>query len=150
MSNTHPFQYDNWTFAHNGTISNIEEVRSSLPKEYRSRIKGETDSETLFQWLMLNIDERGVETGLQNAISFVDKVRGSGSSSMNFLLTNGKELFAYRRAYKKWAEYTLHYLESGDMVAVSSDPLTSGKWTMIPNSTLLSVGADLGMSLTPF
>ena len=87
------------------------------------------------------------EKGIGDAIHFIEEVKGPDSSALNFLLTNGRELFAYRRAFKKWAEYTLYYIKKRDAVIVSSDPLTEEHWTIIPNGELLSVKESLNPHL---
>lgn len=45
--NAHPFVYNNWLFAHNGGV-NRNHLLAQLGDDYRSEIKGETDSEVYF------------------------------------------------------------------------------------------------------
>ena len=57
--NSHPFQYGNWIFGHNGQIPNFDEYRDALlekvsPK-FRRFILGDTDSEVLFYLLISNM-----------------------------------------------------------------------------------------------
>src|SRR5580704_9827696 len=60
LPNTHPFENGRWVFAHNGTIKEIDWLRSQTAPERLSEIGGETDSELLFAWLLTRLDEAGV------------------------------------------------------------------------------------------
>ena len=56
IENCHPFQVGVWTFAHNGTITAIDTLRESLQQELRPplrhELRGDTDSELFFLWMM--------------------------------------------------------------------------------------------------
>ena len=56
LENTHPFHHDRWMFAHNGTVSRFQDVRSSLEAAIDRRlhrlIRGDTDSERCFLLLL--------------------------------------------------------------------------------------------------
>src|SRR5690554_429637 len=60
--NSHPFQYGNWIFAHNGQIPNFshyrEAVRAQISPVYRRFILGDTDSEVIFYLLLSNMARR--------------------------------------------------------------------------------------------
>ena len=62
MLNSHPFQYGNWIFAHNGDIPNFDEIRGQLvaeiPPELRRFILGDTDSEVIFYLMLGKLAER--------------------------------------------------------------------------------------------
>ncbi|NJN41163.1 MAG: class II glutamine amidotransferase [Flammeovirgaceae bacterium] len=55
-ANCHPFQYQNWLMAHNGGVENFSkvkrELRSHLSDELYVWIKGQTDSEHIFSFLV--------------------------------------------------------------------------------------------------
>lgn len=57
--NTHPFQFGQWTFAHNGNIIDYDKHRKTLlglvDKEFQPFILGDTDSELLFYVLLTKI-----------------------------------------------------------------------------------------------
>ena len=63
-ANAHPFVYDRWTFAHNGTIERFDVVReqmvAEMDDEWRGLVEGTTDSEWLFYFLLA----RGTRAGL--------------------------------------------------------------------------------------
>lgn len=60
--NTHPFQYGQWVFVHNGNISNFDGLRDELvsrvPAVLRRYILGDTDSEVLFYLLLGHMAKR--------------------------------------------------------------------------------------------
>lgn len=55
--NSHPFKYNNWLFAHNGSVDR-EGLLVLLKDKFSKRLKGETDSEVYFYWILQCIDER--------------------------------------------------------------------------------------------
>lgn len=85
--NTHPFVINNWAFAHNGTVLEIKDfpLKRYLPK-------GKTDSEHAFCYLLERIEEShsNKEKILKDE---AEKIRKMGR--FNFLLSNGKILYAY-------------------------------------------------------
>ncbi len=174
FENSHPFQYKNWLFAHNGSIiDNIESLRKAITPEYMQLIQGETDSETLFIWLMQNIELNGVIDGLKAGLKFIEECLSY--TSLNFLLTDGSKLYALRKARVNPDYYSLYYLsrdpERGEMfeykskqtrqlilskllneekaIIICSEKLTSEEnWTPIENNTLLTVDGNLKISAT--
>ena len=61
LTNTHPFQYGRWTFAHNGNIKNFDAVRDQMMAELSSLVSpyylGETDSELFFYFLLSYLEK---------------------------------------------------------------------------------------------
>ena len=106
--NTHPFirrfRDRDWVFAHNGTVAiNIpdEEFRRYHPV-------GETDSERAFCYILeefSQLQNEDLETMVTKLWSLAEEIGGYGASKFNFLLSDGKYLFAYMNKRK-----TLHYL----------------------------------------
>jgi predicted glutamine amidotransferase len=105
VENTHPFRRGRWVFAHNGTIGDLAALRSETSAARLAEIGGETDSEIFFAYLLARIDAEGggaegaspaaVENALVHASA---ELRASPSfSASNFLLSNGRELYAFRR-----------------------------------------------------
>lgn len=118
LLNTHPFQFANWCFAHNGEVGGFAEdpeVRAALRREvderFRGFIMGKTDSEVCFyaflSLLARRVDglhARGVEIGVVADClrETADRVRGLSDriagkpSLLTFLVTNGNLLIGYR------------------------------------------------------
>lgn len=146
--NTHPFFYGSYIFAHNGSVHAKRDLTEIMPKEYRDRIQGQTDSERLFHWILYYIDQRGgdVIEGIREAIEYVKANKGPETSAFNFVMSDGEAVYAYRSAYCKLDHYSLMYRireetdkYPGRSVIISSQRLGRGEWRAIDNDTLLVV-----------
>ena len=85
--NTHPFRFQNWAFAHNGTLEGFDDYRErileAMPPFIRRRVQGDTDSELLFHLFLSFMFDAGtvnrtnpgtatIRDALVSAISMVD------------------------------------------------------------------------------
>ncbi|HEY8427478.1 MAG TPA: class II glutamine amidotransferase [Sandaracinaceae bacterium] len=113
--NTHPFRMRQWLFAHNGTVEGFTAIRDrlleSMPDFLRRNVRGSTDSEHLFHVLLsflhdaghldhLEADDRVVLAAIRSSIALFDRLCaevGAPEPSLNFMLTNGRTLYAVRR-----------------------------------------------------
>lgn len=170
--NTHPFNSGNWIFAHNGNIDIKELIKEQLLHKYINCIKGETDSEIFFFWLIQNMVEYGFIKGIKKAIKFIEDNRGDSTSSLNFLLTNGEKIYALRKAFNNTTFYSLFYLVRDPQksiissyvskktsqliqskrlvdekaIIISSEKMTEEEnWIPISNSTLMIVEKNLDL-----
>lgn len=108
VENSHPFQYKNWLFAHNGAIDR-ECFLSLLKDEYKNALEGRTDSEVYFYWILQNIEEHGdVIVGIKYA---VNQIKAKSYSGLNFLLSDGVSLYAFRYSSRPRDYYSLFSLE---------------------------------------
>jgi len=106
--NSHPFKYKDWIFAHNGSVGR-DYLLPFLTDEYKEKLEGETDSEVYFYWLLQCIDEeRDTVKGIKRAIEYVVKRNYSG---LNFLLSDGSNLYAFRYSSRSRDYYTLYGLK---------------------------------------
>jgi len=165
--NSHPFVYDNWIFAHNGSLDG-DRLLHLLAEKYRSELKGETDSEIYFYWLLQCIEEKSgkVEDGIKAAI---DEIMKGFYGGLNFLLSDGTNLYAFRYSKQSRGYYSLFVLErdpsqpalfehiSGETealvkskmlrgekaVLVCSEKLTRERWKEIKPGNLLVIKGDL-------
>jgi predicted glutamine amidotransferase len=119
LVNTHPFERGRWVFAHNGTIEDVAWLRAQASRERLAEIRGETDSELLFAWLLTRLDEAGAAHGA--ASPDTDRAIGAavrtgrdrpGFGAFNFLLSDGVTLYAHRFGR------TMHLLERGPHDAI--------------------------------
>ncbi|MEO0073003.1 MAG: class II glutamine amidotransferase [candidate division WOR-3 bacterium] len=87
--NTHPFVINNWSFAHNGTVTKIKEWTL---KKFKP--KGETDSEHAFCYLLEKINN---ETDVQKIADILRKeaFKIQKLGKFNFLLSDGEYLYAF-------------------------------------------------------
>lgn len=106
--NSHPFKYKMWLFAHNGLV-NREYLLSLLRAEYKNCLMGETDSEVYFYWILQSIEEYGDSIeGIKRAIH---KTIEKNHSGLNFLLSDGNSLYAFRYSSHSKDYYTLYKLK---------------------------------------
>ncbi|MEM4295841.1 MAG: class II glutamine amidotransferase [Candidatus Anstonellales archaeon] len=109
--NSHPFKCKNWIFAHNGSVDR-EYLLKSLTLEYggnKIKLKGETDSEVYFYWLLQCIEKnKNVALGIKEAVNNIIK---SNYTGLNFLLSDGASLYAFRYSNTSRNYYSLFKLE---------------------------------------
>ena len=126
--NTHPFVFSEWAFAHNGTIRGLN-------------LKADTDSEWFFRSLM---DEFGKSKDILKAIS--RQIRSVKDiyrpTSMTFLLSNGRQLFAYRDYRRHEDYYTMYYTKSKYSTVVAQEKFFESNWRELPNGGMLVVERD--------
>jgi glutamine amidotransferase len=166
--NTHPFRYKNWIFAHNGSVDK-NRLSSLLSDRFKKLVRGETDSEVYFYWIMQNIEKYGdIEKGIRLAASRAIKTRHTG---LNFLLSDGNGIWAFRQASTNRSHYSLYLLErdaSGNellehlsqttrallrskrikgekAVLICSEELTDENWQEIQIGEIISIDCDLNV-----
>jgi len=176
IENTHPFVHGTWLFAHNGTIPYFDQVRepllAALDPLHRTEIKGSTDSEHIFRYLMTlwghDPQRPLMETlrmGLEQIIAWCGEVEPERSISLNVLWTNGEQMVGSR------LNRTLWYLERDGIVhceicgqthvhhdpkqhyralEIASEPITHEKWLQVPNGTVFVVDPDFCLHIKPF
>lgn len=134
ISNTHPFLYKEWSFCHNGTIHDSDKIPLRVMKP-----AGTTDSERLFLYLMEHLDPRDQRKSIKKSISEIQK--NFKYSSLTFLLTDGKTIYAYRDFDPQYEDYyTLYTTEvnAGRMISSEEIPEISPRWDALPKDTFLS------------
>ncbi len=118
--NTHPFQFGQWVFVHNGNIANFDALRDELvsrvPPVLRRYILGDTDSEVFFYLLLGHMAKRcelhrpgfGLSDLIEAArdtVAEISELAGelcyddAGPPTANYLtfaLTNGATLIAHQ------------------------------------------------------
>lgn len=169
--NAHPFKYKNWIFIQNGR-TNRENTKIKLGAKYKKYIKGTTDSELYFLLIMQNYEKtRDMAESIRKTLGVV-KQKATG---LNFLLSNGESLYAYRNYNKTGKKFTLYYLvrdlngiekpiehiskktnqilrytsdlHTDRTVLFSSEPLTDEKWTKIHRGELIKVDKELNITI---
>jgi predicted glutamine amidotransferase len=144
VRNTHPFHSRDWIFAHNGTVFGAQasfNLQDSQPQ-------GETDSERMFLWIVEQV--RTEEHRTEAIVNLLRRNReGLVYSALNFLMTDGETLWAYREYGDKRMDpgetlqerekyYTLYFSKVGNSAVVCSEQLNSVSkiWLPIPQRTL--------------
>ena len=136
---SHPFVASKggrtWAFAHNGGLNG-----GPVPIE-----NGRTDSQVAFKLLLGNLDGSDAEHVAAATKATVEALRREygGYSSLNFLLTDGESLHAFRDYEKDSDYYTLYYDDFGEAVLVCSQPILGMRDNLLLGGYLLSVGPSL-------
>jgi len=166
VENTHPWLYRGVVFAHNGSLDR-ERLTRLLNPGYED-LEGETDSEVLHHLIVQEAVNAGdfVE-GVKKAVNKINEEL-IDYTSLNFIASDGRKLYALRYARTSPDYYTLHYLErprkalnleklspntaqlirmklarGEKAILIASEPLTKEGWLEIPNKHLLIVNEDL-------
>ncbi|MBP0480898.1 class II glutamine amidotransferase [Sagittula salina] len=176
LENTHPFDHGRWIFAHNGTLPNFDDIRfrmlEAMDPLHRSEIRGQTDSEHVFRYLLsLYLRDPGpgllasVRQGLDQIIAWCAEVDPSRRVGLNIVLTDGERLVGSRlnRSLYQLRRDHLHTCalcgqthvkheasESYCAIEVASEPLTHDEtWTEIPNGIVYEVTEDFQLEMHP-
>jgi len=138
IGNTHPFVNGTWAFAHNGGIRRFNVKPRGL--------QGTTDSERFFRLLTNRLAKDGsFEESLAWSVSFVR--RNFNYSSLNFVLSDGDVLYAYRDCKEAEDYYAMLYKPNKNAVIISQEPLDKEDWKPIPNRNLAIVQKDLAVQI---
>jgi glutamine amidotransferase len=176
IENTHPFVHGVWLFAHNGTVPNFELVRERLLEEldplHRTEIRGSTDSEHVFRYLMTLWEQapgrplmETLRLCLEQVIAWSREIDPEPAISLNVLWADGSHLVGSR------LNRTLWYLERDGLVQceicgrshvhhdakqhyraveIASEPITGERWLQVPNGTVFAVDPDFRLHIVPF
>jgi predicted glutamine amidotransferase len=107
LENTHPFAAAaigrDWAFAHNGTVKDLERLDTGHFVQ-----AGATDSEQSFHHLLTALERLGSrdDDSIARQVLATGRQLSSHDSLVNFLLSDGRTLFAYHDGHK-----TLHFIE---------------------------------------
>jgi len=113
--NTHPFRFQHWTMAHNGTFVGFEsykgEILESMPPYIRRSIKGDTDSEHFFHLFLsflyddgkvnrADIGTESIRSALWQSVAMMDNfsnVAGHAPSKLSVVISDGYTIVAFAR-----------------------------------------------------
>jgi len=142
-TNAHPFSRGRWVFAHNGTIEDRAWIATRTSPERAAEIRGDTDSEAFFAFILTRFDEAGVSCASPAAddvlaTTLAECRARQGIGSFNFLLSDGAGAYAHRFGR------SLFVLERGDdrrspAVFIASEAMTGEAWREVASGTLLRV-----------
>lgn len=167
-TNTHPFTLDGRAFAHNGVVSDLDELDLRLGAN-RALVQGQTDSERFFALMTVAIREHDgdVRAGIVAATSML--AREITLYSLNFLLVQAGHLWAFRypehnelyllsrapggpRGNQPLDEHSPHgtiRMRAGEgsrrpLLVVASEPMDEDLgWEEVASGELVHVGPDL-------
>lgn len=175
LENTHPFSHGRWVFAHNGTVPNFDRVREPMLDAmdflHRTEIRGSTDSEHIFRYLLSlwELDPARplleiLRLGLEQIVSWSREVDPDAPASLNVLWSDGEHLAGSRLGRTLW------YLERDGLVTceicgtphvhhdphrdyraveIASEPVTQESWLRVPNGVVFNVDPDMYLHFAP-
>ena len=139
---SHPFveQRDGvtWAFQHNGSLLN--DLGDS----------GKIDSQLLFELLLDRLDGPDHDS-VVNATATVREVaiqKHGGFTSLNFMLSDGQSLHAYRDFQTNGQYYTLYLDNLSEMIIVASEPILAMQSEPIPRGVLYTITSELKLQKT--
>jgi glutamine amidotransferase len=174
--NTHPFHHGHWIFAHNGTVPHFDQVRERLLEAtdflHRTEIRGETDSEHVFRYLLTlwqHEPERDLldilHDGTMQMVAWCREIDPEARIGLNLVLTNGQKLVGSRLGRTLWflerdALFTCdicgkshihhHAGEHYRAVEIASETLTAEEnWKAVPDATVYAVDPDYRLRFRP-
>lgn len=128
LGNVGPFHYRDWVIAHQGPLPGVARLDIG---DYQTQ--GRTESERLLVWF---VDQASVVINSTEQILEALKVLNEKvpSPGFNFLMSDGKMLWAYRQGEK------LYSLELDGTTVLSSEPLPElgPIWNMLPEKSLVT------------
>ena len=130
LENTHPFIARNadqreWTFAHNGTIFESEEL-----KPYADIQNGSTDSERIFLYIL---DQNNGVADAASRFKIMDSiaVRLSDKNKLNLVAFDGEYLYVHKNEAG-----TMYYKDHEGYIFIATKPLDDGVWEEVPINRL--------------
>jgi glutamine amidotransferase len=173
LENTHPFDFENWAWVHNGTIIKplhllSEIIMDNVAPKFRSLRHGTTDTELCFLLFLSELSRRAgadlnnppVETAaaamraVVHLLSTICAPFKQNSPTMNFMASNGKILLAVR-----WGKplsilqtaRTNRLAEAGatEAVFVASEPFDDDEWQEVPERSLVIVDEAGSAKIVP-
>ena len=141
LSNAHPFLHNGWAFIHNGTIFQAD----TLPRDAELVLTSDnSDSEHFFQYLFTKI--RYTQADQTAAAAILDAVSSLpvDFNSINFILSNGRDLYALRYFRQYETHFTLYYYQTASGIVICSEPIDyeefdQASWALLANKTLLKI-----------
>jgi len=141
LSNTHPFAHNGWAFMHNGTVFQAE----SLPRDSALVFTSDnSDTEHLFHYLLTKINGHSGDRTVSEIITDAIASLTVDYTSLNLLLSNGRDLYVARCFKKHKDYYTLYYYQLSAGIIVCSEPIESkelnqDRWSLLANNSLLKI-----------
>ncbi|MGH6945098.1 MAG: class II glutamine amidotransferase [Geminicoccaceae bacterium] len=105
--NTHPFGCGAWSFVHNGTVPYFEQIAdamlSAMTPEHRAAIRGSTDSEHLFHFVLARHEReperpllKSLMASLRQVLAWCRAIGDHPRLGLNVLLTDGERMVGSR------------------------------------------------------
>jgi predicted glutamine amidotransferase len=124
--NTHPFVIGDWAFAHNGTIRKLN-------------LKVTTDSQWFFESLIgeYGRNNHNMFRAIQEQVNTVHEIYPY--TSITFILSNGKEFYAYRDYTKYPKYYGMYFTSIKGSIVLCQEKFFDSNWQELANGELIHI-----------
>jgi len=139
---SHPFILERdgvtWAFQHNGSLVNDLGDR------------GKIDSQLIFELLLERLGGRDHEAVAKATAAVRDLAiqKFGGFTALNFMLSDGRSLHAFRDFQTNGQYYTLYLDNFGEMIIAASEPLLAMQSEPMPRGVLHTITSDLELQRT--
>tara|TARA_B110000208_G_C11655835_1_gene389760 strand:+ start:34 stop:837 length:804 start_codon:yes stop_codon:yes gene_type:complete len=142
--NCHPFIYKNYSFMHNGDISNFNSMKKDIINKLNDNIfqliKGNTDSEYIFALLINELDNnnnKNYSIIIKNIIKYLTSFKNT--MSLNLAFTDGETIVCTRFINSDLEEPpSIYYKKCKDNIIISSEPIDyKDDWVLIKKNSIL-------------
>ena len=136
LENTHPFNYKNFIWCHNGCAKEINKFRNKyikkINKKFYPHIKGNTDSEIMFYYFLTLLHNFNFIIAIRNF--FYDLKNNNYKISANIIFTNKNISFVSRFVNRNLIAPSL-YINKSDKIIISSEPLLD-EYKLVDNNVV--------------
>ncbi|MEI7930636.1 MAG: class II glutamine amidotransferase [Actinomycetes bacterium] len=142
--NTHPFEFENMSFIHNGGITPLDSMDEFIANDLFPLMRGNTDSEKYFYLLVTQIRNLGLIAGVEAGLKLI-KDNCNYSSINAMLLTADTYLIINEHNYEKRPKgeaqdyYDLFYRKDEKGILVASSGWNQKNWTSLENHKIFVV-----------
>ena len=142
--NTHPFVHGDISFIHNGGIKPPASLDVGIDPKYFSQMRGDTDSERYFYYLLTQIDKTDLKSGVLAGVKAISS--GFEYSSINAMMMTPDFLVVIcEHNNNKIPDdegldyYELYYRKDERGILIASTGWNQNGWTNLPNHHVLFV-----------
>lgn len=142
--NTHPFEFENISFIHNGGITPLNSMDKFIDSDLFGLMRGNTDSEKYFYLLITQIRKLGFIEGISAGVKLIqDNCNYSSINAM--ILTPEKYVVVNEHNPKERPTgegvdyYDLFYRKDEKGILVASSGWNQSNWTSLENHKILVI-----------
>ena len=142
--NTHPFEFENISFIHNGGITPLDSMDNFIDSDLFDLMRGNTDSEKYFYLLISQIRKLGLIDGISAGVKLIQD--NCNYSSLNaMILTSDSYVIVNEHNPEKRPKgeaedyYDLFYRKDENGILVASSGWNQKNWKRIENHQILLI-----------
>jgi len=155
LENTHPFRYQRFLFAHNGTIQRFAENRAAILQDIapdlRNRIQGGTDSEHAFYLFLTKLGDGSTLEDMAKAVAATVRrilelpTEPGKEHILNFLVSDGDRLVgcAAGKELSFLAEPPDIEGPAVERLVVASEPTGGGPWHALSWGQMVGIDSSM-------